>query len=419
MLHYYLERAPAELPLIRTNAAPHPLPVRFEPINIPGPPLPEAYAISHLNIVRLSDAKRPELLACDMRNGVVMALQPYAEKPAWKVLGKVSHPAHAEVDDLDGDGLLDILIANLGSFSPTEVRCGSVVWLRGRPDGTFTPIPLLEDVGRVADVQAADFRGTGKLDLIVAAFGWNKIGSLFYLENQTTDWSKPKFVPRELDDRHGALHVPIVDLNADGKPDFVTLFAQEHETIVAFLNDGDGKFKKETIFPGAHPAYGSSGIQMADMNADGRLDVLYTNGDTLDAPYLLKPYHGVQWLENPGNGTFPWKHHAIAPLYGAHRAVAADLCGTGKMDVLAVSFLPPEHFPERHKHHLDSLILLERTGAATFARHSLAKTTCDHVTCAVGDLYGTGRQDLMTGVFTNGKSEHNVTIWKNLGAMKK
>jgi hypothetical protein len=415
VLKYYVARAPEELPPIQAAAAPHPLPVRLEPIQLPGPALPEAYAISHLNIVRLFDAKRPDLLACDMRNNVVMALQPYADKPSWKILAKAPHPAHAEVVDLDGDGVLDILVAGLGSFQPTDIRCGSVVWLRGGKDGAFTPIPLLEDVGRVADVQAADFRGLGKLDLIVASFGWNNIGSLYYLENQTTDWSKPKFAARELDDRHGALHVPVVDLNGDGKPDFVTLFAQEHETIVAFLNEGNGKFKKETIFPGPHPAYGSSGIQMVDMNADGRLDVLYTNGDTLDAPFLLKPYHGVQWLENPGDGTFPWKHHAIAPFYGAHRAVAVDLCGAGKMDVFAVSFLPPEHFPERHKHNLDSILLLERTGSTSFARHSLAKTTCDHVTCVAGDLYGTGRQDLVTAVFTNNKSVHMATIWKNRG----
>src|SRR5437667_113505 len=83
------------------------------------------------------------------------------------------------------------------------------------------------------------------------------------------------------------------------------------EAPVAFLGDGMGGFEKKTIFQGPHPAYGSSGIQTVDMNGDGKLDVLYSNGDTRDAPHLLKPYHGVQWLENPGDGTFPWKHHPI------------------------------------------------------------------------------------------------------------
>ncbi len=419
VVHYFVERAPEELPDIDAAHAQHPLPVRFEAIRIPGPVAPQPFAISHVSLVHLFDAKRFDILACDMRNGFIMVWQPYIEKPTWKILGKVANPAHAEVLDLDGDGIKDILVADLGSFEPRDLRCGKVVWLRGQPDGAFNAIPLLVDVGRVADVQAADFRGAGKLDLIVASFGWNRIGEVIYLENQTTDWAKPNFVPRELDARHGAIHVPVVDINGDGKPDFVALLAQEHETVVAFLNDGKGGFEKKTIFQGPHPAYGSSGIQMVDLNGDGKLDVLYTNGDTLDAPFLLKPYHGVQWLENPGDGSFPWKHHPIAPLYGAHRALAADLCGAGKMDVAAVSFLPQEHFPQRRKRNLDALVLLERTGPDAFARHPLETVNCDAVTCAVGDVFGSGRNDIVTAVFSSKKSEHAVTIWKNLGQMAK
>src|SRR5205085_3877206 len=132
----------------------------------------------------------------------------------------------------DGDGILDIVVANLGSFPPTDTRCGSVVWLRGKPDGTFQPVTLLSNVGRVADVRAADFRGTGKLDLVVGVFGLHAVGEILFLENHTTDRAAPKFVPTVLDTRHGAIHVPVADLNGDGRPDFVALIAQEHETVV-------------------------------------------------------------------------------------------------------------------------------------------------------------------------------------------
>src|SRR5262249_35461370 len=151
---------------------------------------------------------------------------PYAPSPAWKVLGQAPNPAHAEVVDLDGDGIKDILVATLGSVEPSDRLSGSVVWPRGSRDGLCTPITLLEGVGRVGDVQAADFRGVGKLDLIVAVFGWRKTGEVIYLENQTTDWSHPKFVKRVLDDRHGAIHVPVADINGDGRPDFVALISQ-------------------------------------------------------------------------------------------------------------------------------------------------------------------------------------------------
>src|SRR2546430_3136226 len=61
------------------------------------------------------------------------------------------NPAHTEVVDLDGDGIKDILVADLGNFQPTDERRGSVVWLRGTPDGKFTPVTLLKgEIGRAS-----------------------------------------------------------------------------------------------------------------------------------------------------------------------------------------------------------------------------------------------------------------------------
>jgi hypothetical protein len=38
----------------------------------------------------------------------------------------------------------------------------------------------------------------------------------------------------------------LADLDADGRTDFVALFCQEHESVVAFLNRGDGRFEDVT-----------------------------------------------------------------------------------------------------------------------------------------------------------------------------
>jgi hypothetical protein len=419
---YYEAQAPKELPPARIVRATTPLPVQFSKLATPLSPRSSALAISNVRLVNLFGGPRPDLLACDMgsarEEGMVLALKPYQANPSWQVLARVSHPAHAEVVDLDGDGIPDVLVANLGSFPPTDAHCGSVVWLRGGKDGRFTPIPLLEGVGRVADVQAADFRGIGKLDLVVAVFGWNRTGEVLYLENQTTDWSRPKFVPRLLDARHGAIHVPVADLNKDGKPDFVALISQEHETVVAFLNDGKGHFKKETIYEAPHPAYGSSGIQLVDLDRDGNLDVLYTNGDVLDIPYLLKPYHGIRWLRNPGNNRYPFVEHELAPMYGVHQAVAVDLDGDGDLDVVAVSFLPANGFPQRQEKQVDAIILLEQTSPGKFVRHTLESVTCDHVSLAAGNVTGSGRPDLVVGAYGAREGTPPVTIWKNLGRKK-
>jgi hypothetical protein len=431
VVKHFEDAAPEKLPPAQFADVASPLPVRFEPIAVPPPSGLGAAGpvISNVNLVHLYDEQHLDILATDMASGFVMVLRPYETNPTWKILAHLHHlnhpeepgnPAHTEVVDLDGDGIKDILVADLGNFSPTDSRCGSVVWLRGEKDGSFTPFILLKDVGRVADVQAADFRGVGKKDLVVGAFGWQKTGEILYLENQSADRDHPQFTPRVLDDRHGTIHVPVCDLHGDGRKDFIALISQEHETVVAFLNDGKGNFTKETIFTAPHPAYGSSGIQIVDMNKDGLPDVLYTNGDVLDKPYLLKPYHSVQWLENPGVGKFPWIHHPLTPMYGVHRAVAADLCGDGKLDVAAVCFLPAgptreEGFPERETLHPDSCIVLRQTNPLQFERHALENTSCDHVTCAAGDLYGTGRMDIVVGNFSPHQMMPAITIWRNRG----
>jgi hypothetical protein len=412
VVKYYEDQAPQELPPAQFETAATPLLVSFDRRPVAALPDAKAAAISNVNLVHLFDKDRLDVLACDMRRGQVLVYRPYQRSPAWQVLAHVPNPAHAEVVDLDDDGIPDILVANLGSLKPTDELCGSVVWLRGNGDGTFTPHTLLADVGRVADVQADHFRGTDKLDLVVACFGGNRTGEVLFLENQTNDWSKPKFVSRVLDKRHGAIHVPVTDLDGDGNLDFVALISQEHETIVAFLGDGKGGFTPMTLYTGPHPAYGSSGIQLVDLNGDKRVDILYTNGDTGDKPHVLKPYHGVQWLENKGGLKF--EHHAITPLYGAHRAVAADFTGTGRKDIVAVAFLPAATFPQRKEQKLDAVIYLEQVEPGRFARHSLETVTCNHVTCAAGDLFGRGKADLVTGNFSiSTETDLGITLWKN------
>jgi hypothetical protein len=422
VLRYFEQQAPEKLPPADIRYADHPFPLAFQRLEYPayaGQPKLVPPNISNVNLVHLFDPKRLDILACDMRGGGVMVLQPYLPDPQWRLLygtgpDKGFNPAHAEVQDLDGDGIKDILVANLGNLLPTDRRCGSVLWLRGLGDGRFEPITLLKGKGRIADVQIADFNGDGKLDLLVASFGWKAIGEIYYLENHTTDWKKPNFTINLVDERHGAIHVPVRDLNGDGKPDFVALISQEHETVVAFLNDGKGHFdEKRTLYKAPHPGYGSSGIQLVDLNGDGKIDVLYTNGDVLDPPYLLKPYHGVQWLENKGNWNF--EHHPLAPMYGAHRAVAADLDGDGDLDIVACSFLPPENFPMRKEQKLDAVIVLEQTSPGVFVRHSLEKETCDYVSCALGDIFARGKPDLVLGGFSASPAKPAIVLWKNLG----
>jgi hypothetical protein len=234
--------------------------------------------------------------------------------------------------DLDKDGKQDLIVADLGDFLPGDHEKGSVVWLRQTGPLQFEKIPLVTRLARTADVQAADFDGDSDLDLVVAAFGWHTVGGVFVYENKTTDWKQPKFEGYPVDARPGGIHVPIVDLDGDGKPDFVALVSQQYEHVVAYINRGAGKgFRPETLFRAVTPVWGSSGIQLVDLDKDGDLDLLMTNGDSLD-DFTVRPFHGVRWFEN--EGSYPWKQHDLAVMPGVHRAQAADIDGDGDLDVL-------------------------------------------------------------------------------------
>jgi hypothetical protein len=65
---------------------------------------------------------------------------------------------------------------------------------------------------------------------------------------------------------------------------------------------------------------------------------------------------------------------------------------------------------------LDSVILLRQTAPGRFARYSLEKGSCDHPTCAVGDLMGDGRLHLVTGnhYFVAPPAADAITIWQNV-----
>jgi hypothetical protein len=284
--------------------------------------------------------------------------------------------------------------------------------MRSRPDGTYQAVPLATGLPRVADVEAGDFDGDGDLDLVVAAFGWRKVGAILLLENRTTDWTRPVFETHVVDTRTGAIHVPVTDLDGDGRLDFVALISQQHETVSAFLGDGKGNFREETIDRAPHPAWGSSGILLVDLDGDKDLDVLVTNGDMLD-DFQLKPYHGIRWLENLGR--FPFVPHDLAPFFGALRAQAADLDGDGDMDIVACSLVQlartaGEQSPSRD---LPSLVWLEQTAAGRFERHTL-ETGGRHLSLDLGDADGDGDVDIVVANSLSGTPGF-VEVWANRG----
>lgn len=403
VVRWFRDQAPDELVLQTSESTPSPIGFRQESIDYEQS-VSEPPAISGVFVFSAPDRR----MFCDMRNGFLGMFDPGQSVTATRSSDVAAHPARVERSDLDGDGVADYLIAELGSYQPGDHSKGRLVWYRPDAAADNQTLTLLDGLGRIADARPADFDGDGDQDLVVAEFGWIKTGSVHVLEQIGQTNGVPQFDRRVIDKRHGAIHVPVADLDGDGDADFVALISQEYEEIAAFLNRGDGSFERQIILSGSDPAFGSSGIELVDLDADGDLDVLYVNGDSLDSD-LLKPYHGVRWLEN--EGTFPFRLHVIGLVPGACRAVPGDLDADGDLDIVVGAWVPPDNAvssPDSDSQ-FDTLLWFEQTASGQYRRHSVTRAAAfGYMSAELADLDDDGDLDIAAGHFGR-KTDNNAS----------
>jgi hypothetical protein len=385
---------PSPAPAVRRASAAVEATTAFQPVPI-GAPITEPPWIAHVNAVDLDRDGLLDAVACEAREDKIVWIRQTA-RGEWqeRVLASgiaVKAPVHVEPADMDGDGDTDLLISVMGYVFPNNDRIGAVTVLENDGRQQFTPRTLLQNIARVTDVRAADFNRDGRMDLAVAQFGYDQ-GEVRWME-QTAPW---EFKSHGLLDLSGAINVGIADFNGDTWPDIVVLISQQWEEIHYFENNGAGGFTGRRIWGSTNEDYGSSGISVCDLNRDGRPDVLYTNGDGFGPSALPgpRPWHGVQWLENTGNGYFRFQR--IADLPSAYSPLGVDLDQDGAMDIVATSAYADW---DRKNPLAVSLMWYRNDGRMQFTPHVLARTPKDLITVAAGDFDGSGKPTLVTGGF--------------------
>lgn len=291
-----------------------------------------------------------------------------------------------EVDSAPGDvDLATGTLLTMGSLVPSDLPRGKVVYNAG--DSIRV---LLDTLARPVAMLRLDLDRDGVEELIVAEFG-NMAGAL----NAYRSDAEGRFqLQRTLSARSGAIRLRTVDLDRDGWMDLVALFGQGDESVVAYLSRPGSVERKVLLrFP---PSYGSSDLEVVDMNEDGYPDLVCTNGDNFDYPPFPKTYHGIRIYENDGNNSFAEKH--FFHLDGAYNVEAADFDGDGDVDLAAVAYFVPEHLRPTH-----SFVYLRRSWSMSgysFKPAGFNKPDGVHyLTMAQGDVDQDGDIDLLLGNF--------------------
>jgi len=236
-------------------------------------------------------------------------------------------PNYIALGDIDHDGHVDIVTANYSSASFSV--------LLGDGAGAFglsTTSPFATGTGPQI-VIVRDLTGDGLDDVIISSFTTTPAASVNVYVNQSTPGmvkfasAKPITIPNQMQ----LYFLAVGNFDGDSKPDLV-LDDPNSNTARFYAGVGDGTFT-----PGATMASlnkGAKWMSAADLNADGRDDVVIFN-DTDDDMTLL--------LSSPVSGGYVASRLAFDPTnmgtlyYVKNPPSLIDINGDGLLDILVAS----------------------------------------------------------------------------------
>jgi FG-GAP-like repeat/PASTA domain len=165
----------------------------------------------------------------------------------------------------------------------------------------------------------------------------------------------------------------VADLNGDGKPELVTTNGDD-DTVSVLRNRGNGSFASRRNYA---TGFGPGPLAIADLNGDGKPDLVAADKQSSTVSVLL----------NRGDGSFE-ANHDYATGRGPDSLALADLNGDSQPDLATANS------------GADTVSVLLNTGDASFLPRVDYRVGGQPSGIGVADLNGDGKPDLVSVGFT-------------------
>ena len=301
------------------------------------------------------------------------------------------------VADLNGDGKLDVVVANScvsGSLCGGNVA-GSVGVLMGNGDGTYQPAVIYYSYSTVvASIAVADVNGDGKLDILVGGTCTSGVCATegvisVLLGNGDGTFQQGGYSASASGE--GALAV--ADVNGDGKLDVISVGGSG---VGVLLGNGNGTFQPQVVYNSG--GEGADSVAIADVNGDGKPDLVVSNQFMTQG----KANGGVGVLLGNGDGTFQAAVSYDAGGIQAYSVAVADLNGDHHPDIVVTTLYAAN--ANNNDYGDGSVGVLMGNGDGSFQPVvSYYPGGGDSYAVAIADLNGDGKPDLVVANACEGK----------------
>jgi hypothetical protein len=230
-----------------------------------------------------------------------------------------SDPVSVVAGDFNGDGKTDLAVAN--AISPVSPGPGTVIVFLNNGNGTFSRGGEYPAGSGVSQMAAVKLGGTANPSLVVTNFtALNGVNAVSILRNRgdgTFDLPLPYLTGKD------PTSVACADFNHDGIADLAVVNAGD-STVSILLGKTDGTFTPRVDYP---VAPGPHRLIARDLNADQVIDLIVSAGTSITDGGALSILRGkgdgtFQSALSYGTGNNPW---ALA---------AGDFNHDGKLDVI-------------------------------------------------------------------------------------